>query len=139
MRGSIQQRGRGSWRIRFDVVTDGGGGREQQSITIRGTKRQAEAKLAELLSSVEKGTFIKPSKLTVAELMRARLTQWIASGEISDKTAERYTELIVNQILPYIGNKMAQRLKPLDIEAWHSTLRTSGRKGGGPLSARTIG
>jgi integrase len=138
MRGNITRRGRESWRIRFDVA-DGSGKRKQQTVTVRGTKRQAEAKLAELLASVSKGTFVEPSKLTVAELVRARLAQWIASGKISDKTAERYGELIEHQIAPFIGGKMVQRLKPADIEAWHSALRTGGRKNGGALSARTIG
>jgi integrase len=69
------------------------------------------------------------------------LAQWEASGAINDKTAERYRELIENQIAPFpIGAKMLQRLKPIDVEAWHTELRAEGRKDGkGGVSSRTIG
>jgi integrase len=41
--------------------------------------------------------------------------------------------------VPHIGDKLLQKMKPTDIEAWHNTLRTSGRKDGkGGISTRTI-
>lgn len=139
MRGNVTRRGRESWRLRFDVGEHPDGRRKVQSVTVRGTKRQAEAKLAELLNAVDKGTHVEPSKQTIAELVRARLAQWIASGEISAKTAERYGELIEHQIVPHLGGKLVQKLKPIDIEGWHTILRIRGHKRGGPISARTIG
>src|SRR5262249_60082515 len=54
------------------------------------------------------------------------------------KTKERARELAENQIIPKLGNKLMQRLKPAEIEQWHKTLVTSGAKKGGPLSARTV-
>ena len=79
------------------------------------------------------------SKLTVAEHVRARVAQWEASGDISAKTAERYSELVENQIAPHIGEKLLQKLKPIDIEGWHTTLRTRGRKDGkGGITNQTI-
>jgi integrase len=59
--------------------------------------------------------------------------------KITPRTAERYYELLANQIVPHIGQKPLQKLKPADIEAWHATLKTAGRKSGrGGLSTRTI-
>jgi integrase len=53
--------------------------------------------------------------------------------------AERYRELLDNQIVPHIGAKAIQKLKSLDIEAWHTKLRKSGRKDGkGGVSGQTI-
>jgi integrase len=47
--------------------------------------------------------------------------------------------LLANQITPHIGAKALQKLMPADIERWHVTLKTAGRKDGkGGLSARTI-
>ena len=61
-------------------------------------------------------------------------------GKISARTAARYRELLTNQITPYLGTKTLQRLRPIDIEGWHTTLRNSGRANGkGGLAARTIG
>ena len=141
MRGNITRRGENSWRLRFDVGVDPGTGkRKVQSVTVRGTKRQAQTRLTELLAAVDKGTFVEPSKITVAEHVRERVDQWEGAGTISTKTAERYRELVENQIVPHLGAKVMQRLKPIDIERWHATLRTSGRKdGAGGISARTIG
>jgi len=48
------------------------GGRQTRFVTVRGTKKEAEAKLSELLAAVNKGSYVEPSKLTVAEHMRAR-------------------------------------------------------------------
>lgn len=142
MRGCIIRRGERSWRLKFeagerDPIT---GKRQTRYVTVRGTKKDAQAKLTELLAAVNKGSFVEPSKITVAEYVRSRVEQWAASGEIGGKTAERYRELVENQIVPHIGNKLVQRLRPMDIGAWHTTLRTSGRRDGkGGISARTIG
>ena len=58
---------------------------------------------------------------------------------ITAKTAERYRELLANQIMPFIGQVALQALKAADVERWHGTLRFSGRKDGqGGLSALTI-
>ena len=40
---------------------------------MRGTKRDAERRLAELIHDASKGTFIEPSKVTVGEW----LTEWL--------------------------------------------------------------
>jgi integrase len=138
MRGNITRRGRESWRLRFDVGVDANGKRKVQSVTVRGTKRRAQAKLSELLTAVDKGTFVEVSRVTIAEHVRARVTQWEASGEITGRTAERYRELVENQIVPHLGARRLQALKTVDIEQWHTILRTKGRKGGGALAARTI-
>ena len=79
------------------------------------------------------------SKLTVAEHLGKRLAQWRESGEITPKTAERYAELVKNQITPRLGTKIVQRLETTDIEAWHTALKASGRRNGeGGLSHATI-
>jgi integrase len=141
VKGNITQRGKGSFRLKFDAGRDPvTGKRNSQFHTFRGTKRQAQTKLAELIASVEKGEYIQPSKTTVAEFMRARVDQWEAAGDISARTAQRYRQLTENQILPHLGARVLQQLRPLDIEQWHTTLRNSGRvRGKGNLSARTIG
>jgi integrase len=142
MRGHIQQRGQRSWRLKFDAERDPATGKRRvQYHTFRGTKRQAQAKLSELLAAVGKSEYVEPSRTTVAEFVRARVDQWEAAGDISAKTAQRYRQLVENQIVPHLGNKLLQKLRPLDIEQWHTTLRSSGRVRGqqGGIAARTIG
>jgi len=52
---------------------------------------------------------------------------------ISARTAQRYRQLIENQIAPHLGPKTLQKLTRLDVEGWHTALRNGG------LAARTIG
>ena len=63
MRGSIQRRGRASWRVKLDLPTDGGK-RQTRYVTVRGTRRDAERELARLLAAVHDGTSIEPAKVT---------------------------------------------------------------------------
>jgi len=120
-----------------DPVT---GKRKIQYHTFRGTKREAQIKLAELIAAVGSGQYVEPSKMRVAEFVRERVNQWEAAGDISARSAERYRQLVENQIAPHLGTKLLQRLRPLDIETWHTILRNSGRvRGSGGVAARTIG
>jgi len=139
MKGHIRERSPGHWAIVIDEPSESGK-RRQRWHSFKGTKREAQAKLHELIASIRKGDYVEPSKLTVAEYVRGRIAQWAAAEEISPKTSERYSELLDNQIVPHLGAKPIQKLRPADIESWHTALKTGGRKDGrGGVSNRTIG
>ena len=65
--------------------------------------------------------------------------QVVSPPGLSPKTAERYRELAVDQIFPYLGSIPMQKLKPGQIAEWHEKLLAKGSKRAGPLSARTVG
>jgi hypothetical protein len=140
MTGHIRRRGKESWQIKFDAGTDAATGKRITKFqTFRGSKREAYLKLAELVTQQGKGAYVDRSKVTVAKHVEARIDQWEAAGDITAKTSERYRELMNNQIIPHIGDRQIQKLKTINIETWHSTLRKRGRKDGkGGLSNRTI-
>jgi integrase len=141
MSGHIRRRGERSWELKYDLGTDPRTGKRIiKYVSFKGGKRQAQAKLTELLAAVAKGSHVEPTKVTIAEFVRGRIDQWEAAGKISARTAARYRELNENQIAPFIGAKALQKLSRLDIEGWHTDLRISGRAGGkGGVAARTIG
>ena len=141
MTGHIRRRGEHSWELKFDDGRDPATGKRIiRYASFKGTKREAREKLTELLAASYRGTYIEPSKLTVAEYVRARVDQWERAGDISPKTAERYRELLENQIVPHLGAKLLQKIKPLDLESWYTALKSAGRKDGtGGVSSRTIG
>jgi integrase len=140
MKGHIRRRGANSFELKFDAGRDPSGKRKVQFVSFRGTKREAQVKLAELIAAVGKGAYVEPSKTTLADFVRARVDQWEAAGDISAKTSQRYRQLVENQIVPHLGAKLLQKLQPLDIESWHTTLRNGGRvRGKGGIAARTIG
>jgi integrase len=135
-RGSITRRGKSSWRIKYDVPGTVPGARITRYATVRGTKAQAQRELARLLHAADSGIGIEPSKLTVADYLRA----WLAGPHgLAGKTAERYGQLAEQQILPHLGHMALQALRPMHVEAWHATLLKSGGKDGAALSARTVG
>ena len=62
MRGNITRRGRSSWRLKYDVGT--GSERQIAYVTVRGTRKQAEADLPNgLRSSLTAATLHAHSKL----------------------------------------------------------------------------
>ena len=132
MSGHVRQRGKkGQWYAVIDVLAGGKRKRRWHRLDGCDGKREAEKECARLIAKQVEGNYIEPSKATVADFVRARISQWEASGEISARTAQRYRQLLENQIAPHIGDRVLAKLKPLDIEAWHNALR--------PLAARTIG
>jgi len=61
MRGHIRKRGKDSYTIVVNLGTDRETGRRrQQWVTVRGTKKDAERRLSELLNQLDSGTFVKP-------------------------------------------------------------------------------
>jgi integrase len=137
MRGNITRRGKSSWRLKFDVGTDTvSGKRRTRYVTVRGKRQDAERELARLLNEAHNGTLIEPSKVTVAEYMRA----WLSGAHgLSPKTAERYRQLAEHQIIPHLGPVQLQKLKPAQLQDWHGIIIRGGGKDGRPLSARTVG
>jgi integrase len=133
MKGHIRERSPGHWAIVLDVHDAATGKRKRKWHSFRGTKREAQVNLAELIASMAKGSYVERSKMTVAEFVRGRVDQWEAAGDISARTAQRYRQLGENQIVPHVGAKALQKLTRLDVEGWHTTLRNGG------LAARTIG
>jgi integrase len=140
MKGHIRERSSGHWAIVIDVRDPQTGKRKRKWHSYHGTKRGAQTKQAELVALMGNGDYVEPSKVTVAEFMRARVNQWEAASDISARTAQRYRQLVENQIVPYLGTKALRKLRPLDMEEWHTSLRNGGRvQGQGGIAARTIG
>jgi integrase len=133
MKGHLRERSPGHWAIVIDVRDPQTGKRKRKWHSFVGTKREAQVKKAELIAAMSQGTYVERSKVTVAEFVRSRIDQWGAANDISARTAQRYRQLVENQIAPHLGAKPVQKLTRLDVEAWHTLLRNGG------LAARTIG
>ena len=137
MRGSIQKRGKDSWRLVFDLERDHTGIRKQKTVTFRGTKRDAEAELSRILAEIKNGGFVDPGNLTVAEF----LNRWLehVSTKTATKTHERYAEIVRLGLAPRLGTIKLAKLRPIDIQGLYADALKSGRVNGtGGLSARTV-
>ena len=94
----------------------------RSSTPLHGTKREAQIKLAELITAVGQGRLRRAAQVDCRRIRAGRVDQWEAAGDISARTAQRYRQLVENQIAPHIGAKLLQKLTRLDIEGWHTTL-----------------
>jgi integrase len=130
VRGHIRKRGRRSFEIKFDRGADAVTGRRTtQYVTVRGTRKDAEAKLHELINAVSKGSYTPPSKVIVSAFANERVGAW----PISARTRKRYKQIVEHQI-GLIGNKPLQHLSWMDIERWHADMST--KKGLAPGTVR---
>jgi integrase len=137
MKGHIRQRSPGSWAIVLDAKDPATGKRRRRWHSFKGTKRQAQDECARLVSALKGGTYIEPTKLTVA----AWLTQWLATvrQEVSPKTHERYSEFIIGYLIPALGPTPLSKLSAIQIQSAFNDWAIGGRRDGKPggLSPRT--
>ena len=71
MKGHLRERSPGHWAIIIDEPSESGR-RKQRWHSFKGTKRQAQAKLHELIASIPKGAYVEPSKLSPGRYSVAR-------------------------------------------------------------------
>jgi integrase len=139
-RGHLRQRSLGSWTLKYEGPRGTDGKRTTFYRTIRGSKREAAAELARLQAAVADNQHVAPNRLTVAAFLEERMRHWVATKQISARTAQGYSQLINTHIVPHIGARPVQRLGTRDVESWHTILLTSGRHDGkGGLNPRTAG
>ena len=101
--GHIRQRGKSSWELKFDLGRDPiSGKRISRHVSFKGTKREAQAELTRLLNRKADGTYIDPTKMTVAEYLAHWLTVDI-DRRVAAKTAARHRGIAQHQIIPRIG------------------------------------
>ena len=129
MRGSVQKRGKGKWRLVFDLERNHTGRRRQRVVTYQGNKKGADTELVRLISEMEHGGFVEPHKLTVAEYLDRWLENHAAAG-ISPKTNERYSEICRNHISPALGKHRLVKLAPMHIQSAYSKWLKSRRPEG---------
>jgi integrase len=137
VRGHLKERSPGHWAIVLDTRDPATGKRKVKWVSFRGTKRQAETERARLVSELKGGTYIEPTKLTLA----AWLTQWLATvrQEVSPKTYERYGQLVNGYLIPALGPLLLSKLTPAAIQAAFNDWAIDGRKDRKPggLAPRT--
>ncbi len=114
-RGTITSRSPGSHRIRISLGRDAITGKRRFSTkTIRGTLSDAKRELTRLLSAVDTGEHVDPTRITVGDW----LDSWITAtkAEVSGKTHERYAEIVRCYLSPALGAIPLQKLTTADIQ-----------------------
>jgi integrase len=139
MTGHIRRRGKQSWELKFDAGNDPATGKRRvRYASFKGNKREAEIELARLVSANAAGDGIDPSKSTLTEFLDRWDRDW-ASNNVSQKTLERYRQILRLYVKPRIGAMRIQKLRAVYLNELYATLLRSGGHGDRPLSARSVG
>jgi integrase len=127
--GSIKQQANGSWSLVVDVPTTDG---KRRQLRRRGfaTKREAQAELTAVLSDVQQGSFVRPSKLTFGHYLADR---WIPamSPTVRKTTASTYAHM-AKHLGRYLGTVPLGELSGPQLTAVYGKLIEAG------LSARSV-
>lgn len=126
----------GTWSYRIDLDARADGSRRQKQVGGFATKREAQAALNEALTAHQRGTYIAPSKQTVAEYLEAWLPA--VQFEVAATAWTNYREIVGRYINPHLGQVRLAELTPMRVKAWHSALRSGGGAKGRPLSASSV-
>jgi integrase len=139
MRGHIIKRYKGSYTIVLNLGVDPSTGkRKQQWVSVKGTKKDAEKRLAELIHQIDAGTFVKPDKITVAEYLQ-RWFQDYVKPNLSPRTAEGYEYIIRYHIIPTLGKLPLTQLRPEHLQRYYSEkLVTVKANGKGYISGQSV-
>jgi len=124
--GHIRPQGDGSWEIKFDLGRDPLTGRRvTKYVTFRGTKRKAQEELTRLLGQRNDGSYVEPTKMTVAQY----LSHWLEADidrRVAARTAARYREIVEKNIIPKLGHVPVRKLTAVHIEAFEAELQREG-------------
>ncbi|HDT6574873.1 TPA: site-specific integrase [Bacillus cereus] len=139
MAGSIEKRGKESYRLVYSMGFDPHGKRIKRTKTIKAkTKKEAEIELAKFVAEIEVGEYIKPEKIMLINFVKEWRIRY-ANKVLAPKTLESYDVYINSRIIPSLGHLRLDQIKPVHLMDFLESLekeRKDGKKGG--LSVETI-
>ena len=130
MRGSIRSKGKNSWQLQIYTGTGPDGKPRRHFESVRGRKSDAQRRLTELLSSLDKGVYTPPGRLTVAEHLHQWLDGYVKTN-CSQRTLDGYQSIIERHLIPALGHVQLKQLQPPTIQGYYG-------KACEKLSARTV-
>ena len=130
MKGHIRKSGN-SYQLIYELPRGADGRRRQERRTVHGTKRDAEAKLREILTALDRGDHVTPTKETVGAFLE-RWLETYASIRTSLRTQRDYRGIVRRYLTPSLGDMVLATLRPADVQGLYSDLLARG------LSAQTV-
>ncbi len=147
MAGSIEKRGKNSYRLTVSEGFDLNGKPMIHRKTVHGTKKDAEVELAKFVTEVQNGLVIDGKSLKFYEFTEIWKRDY-GSKELAPSTYKRYCRMLETRLLPYFGHFYINKIKPTDIMKFYDLLEkdtqlvrkkgNNGSKTKKPLSGKTI-
>ena len=147
MAGSIEKRGKNSYRLTVSEGFDLNGKPMIHRKTVHGTKKDAEVELAKFVTEVQNALIIDGKSLKFSEFTEIWKRDY-GSKELAPSTYKRYCRMLETRLLPYFGHFYINKIKPTDIMKFYDLLEkdtqlvrkkgNNGSKTKKPLSGKTI-
>jgi integrase len=127
MKGHIRERSPGHYAIILDINKDGM--RKRKWHSFKGTKREAQAECAKLITEMKNNTYVEHDKKSLGEFLDTWERDWMAT-HVSPKTCERYSELL-RHVRQHLGHKRLQSIGVGDLNTLYTKLHET-------LAPRTV-
>ena len=147
MAGSIEKRGKNSYRLTVSEGFDLNGKPMIHRKTVHGTKKDVEVELAKFVTEVQNGLIIDGKSLKFSEFTEIWKRDY-GSKELAPSTYKRYCRMLETRLLPYFGHFYINKIRPTDIMKFYDLLEkdtqlvrkkgNNGSKTKKPLSGKTI-
>lgn len=147
MAGSIEKRGKNSYRLTVAEGFDLNGNPMIHRKTVHGTKKDAEVELAKFVTEVQNGLVVDGKSLRFSEFTEIWKRDY-GSKELAPTTYKRYCRMLETRLLPYFGHFYINKIRPTDIMKFYDLLEkdtqlvrksgNNGEKTKKPLSGKTI-
>lgn len=128
---------------KYKIIIEAGrhprtGKRWRPTLIVDGRKPDAEREMARIIREMEQGTYIEPSRMTVAGYLKHWLDAY--GPNLAPSTLASYTRIIHTHLIPALGSVLLTKLTPLHIQKYYSQKLKAGRADGkeGGLSLRTV-
>ena len=125
MKGHIQKRGPNSYRLVYELPRDAVDRRRQGRQTVHGNKRDADAKLREIMMGLDKGVYLTPT----TETLGAFLERWLgtyAATATSKRTQQDYKSIVNRYLVPNLGMIPLASLRPEHVQGRYAELQSNG-------------
>lgn len=138
MTGHIYKIREGLFGIRIDLPRLQDGRRRQRRYQVRGNRKSAELRLAQLVQELATGTDLDGAR----SLTSTYLERWLIlqSSQLAPSTEQRYRAIVRDFLDPTLGHVCLANLTPLRIQeailSWERAKRRDRKKG--LLSSRTV-
>lgn len=133
MAGQIKELRKGKlYRVRVHSPRDENGKRKSKSVTVEGTRADAEKALTKLLRERDTGQLVTKSKDTLSDYVLRNWLPTTAKPSVRPRTLHDYRQTMDRYVLPYLGSHRLSAITPAEVRGWIVKLTDKG------LAPRTI-
>jgi integrase len=121
--GQILARGDKKWLVRWTEPRDESTGKwKRRAKIVRGTKKKADAYLAQQIVSIARGAYVTPTRQTLGSYF----DEWHAAresrGEVSEATLIDDRRKFTRYVRPSLGGRRLEDLRPRDLSQLYSEM-----------------